>query len=123
MTILRNLLKAHAAVAKDIFNSGDLASRIGQLAVEAVINGMDSQEWKDYMSLFADNEAQLNRLTVQTPDEPSYLKQARAYIVSNAICDAATGVKTHNNVNTSIDDELPEEPDGTIVRPFNIPNP
>jgi hypothetical protein len=123
MSIFKNLQKAHAAVAKDTFNSGDLGIRIGQLAVQAVIKGMDSQQWKDYMSLFADNEAQLNRLTVATLDEPSYLPQTRAYIVSNSICDAATGVKTHNNVDLRIDNELPVEPDGKIVRPFDIPNP
>lgn len=124
MSIYKNLQKAHAAVAVNTFQGGDLAIRLGQQAVAALIGGMNSDEWRKYMSLFADNEAQLNRLTVKGNNEPSYLMRARAYIVSNAICDAATGTKTPQNVEPDIDDGLDETPDETVaaIRPFQLPD-
>lgn len=122
--IVRNLQKAHAAVVLDTFRGGDLGFRMGQRAIKAITKGLNSPEWKTYMSLFADNAAQLNRLTVETPGEPAYLPQARAYIVSNAVCDAATNTETSNRVDTRIDDGLNDVSDGTIdaLRPFPIPD-
>lgn len=122
MTIMKNLEKVHAAVVVDKAKAeGQLGESIGILAVEAIMKGIKSDEWKTYMSLFADNAEQLDRLTVETPGEGTYLRQARAYIVSNAVCAAGTNTFTGARVDERIDDGVnSEDPDGTVSKPPGI---
>ena len=96
-TILKNLQNIHAAVVIDTINGGVLGARIGALAIKAITsgmtdaNGMPTADWKTYMSLFADNVTQLNRLTTTATDGGrSYLPQFRAYIAGNGVCGAAS---------------------------------
>jgi len=124
MSIFKNLHKAHVAIEEDLVNATDvkpptLGKKYSVAAVAAITKGMGSQEWKDYMSLFADNAAQLARLTtVAAGGEPDYLPLFRAYIVSNSVCDITTNTNTINRVTRAIDDGIADEqPDGTIVRP------
>lgn len=122
MTILKNLQRVAAAVALDELAGGTFGETVKNAGIAAIMGGINSPEWKTYMSLFADNAQQLNRLT--TPDPQSdlnYYPQMRAYIVSNSVCGTITGTRTHLNVNTDIDDSLPEEPDGSVTKPFPIP--
>ncbi|MDT7690573.1 MAG: hypothetical protein QOE46_3332 [Acidobacteriota bacterium] len=121
MGIYKNLQKVHAAVVVDqVKGAGTLGEQIGVLAVNAIISGMDSDDWKKYMSLFADNAEQLNRLTVKAGSDDSWLRQARAYIVSNAVCAAGTTTFTGNRVTIDVDGDVSDAPDGTVVKPFNI---
>ena len=103
MTITDNLKKAHVAVVIDTFHGGNLGYRVGQLAIKALTGGINSTAWENYMRLFADNEQQLDRLIKQTDDDEDWLIQSRAYMVSNAICDAQTKTDTGHNVMTAID--------------------
>jgi hypothetical protein len=123
--IFKNLEKAHVAVVIDTFKGGNLGWRIGQLAIKAVNGGIKSEDWKKYMSLFADNEEQLNLLTTEElPADKPYLEQSRAYMVSNAVCDAATTTETGFRVDTGIDTGIAEarEEAFTALRPFQIPD-
>ncbi len=125
MSIMRNLKKVHAAVALDIVNGGTLASEICGRALDAMMQGKESQAWTDYMSLFADNAAQLNRLKADADlvGRP-WLRQSRGYILGNALCDATTGTKLFDRVDTRLDEGIAsEDPDGTIVKVINIPDP
>jgi hypothetical protein len=83
---------------------------------------MGSDEWKKYMSLFADNTEQLNLLTVKTAGEDGWVMQNRAYIVSNAVCAAGTTTFTGNRVRTDFGSEASEVPDGTVIKDPPIPN-
>ena len=123
MSIKNNLAKVHVAVVIDTFKGGPFGAKLKASAIAAITKGLNSEEWKDYMKLFADNEQQLTRLTVEDPNEPSWFKESRAYIVSNAICGADTTGETGANVDDgfSADASLPEEPDGTVQRDFEIP--
>jgi hypothetical protein len=123
MSILKNLQKVNAAVVLDNVNGNPptLGKQIGNAAVAAITGGIASPAWKDYMSIFADNAEQLERLTVQKQGEADYLPQLRAYIVSNAVCDATTTTATANRVSNTIDVGLGEAADGTVVKPFPIP--
>ena len=100
-----------------------LSRRISDAAVAAVTNGIKSEEWRQYMSLFADNAQQLERLTVPQEGEPEYFRLMRAYIVSNAVCDAGTNAHTANKIDGRIDQGLSETTDSTVaaIRPFVIP--
>ena len=125
--IMDNLRKVHAAVAVDnAVGSGKLGTDIGRLAVEAITGGITSPAWKTYMSLFADNPAQLERLTVNPPPaaEKDYLPQLRAYIVSNAVCAADTGTFVADRVDERINGSVSDVVDNEFVagRPFPIPN-
>jgi hypothetical protein len=76
------------------------------------------------MSLFADNEIQLARLQGTDQNPKDYLKQFRAYIVTNAMCDASTDTKTGFRVDERIDENIQnDKPDGKITKPINIPDP
>ncbi len=126
-SIMDNLRKAHAAVAVDnAVGSGKLGTDIGRLAVEAITGGIRSPAWRTYMSLFADNAAQLHRLTVDPPPaaEKNYLPQLRAYIVSNAVCAADTGTFVADRVDDRIDGSTSDALDAEFIkgRPFAIPN-
>jgi|SRR4030095_6213787 myo-inositol catabolism protein IolC len=126
MTILKNLQKVHTAVVVDTFKGAPLrlGDRIMKLALTAVEGGIGSDEWKDYMSLFADNAVQLARLRGTDGNNKDYLKQFRAYIVTNAMCDASTDTKTGFRVDERIDELIQDDqPDGTVTKPIEIPDP
>jgi hypothetical protein len=129
MSILKNLQKAHAAVAVDNVKGtppGTLGKALSNAAVKAITKGLGSNEWRSYMAIFADNAAQLERLTVQKPPglEDDYLPLLRAYVVSNSVCDIGTNTNTVNRVDARIDKDLVNElPDGEPdqYRPAAIP--
>jgi hypothetical protein len=113
-----------------------LGFKLKQAAIEAMMAGIGSKEWKSYMSLFADNADQLNRLTVRAQNEDLWMLESRAYMVANSICGADSTTQTSLRVDALIDEELgvasdnqiidpPENgeaiPEGAIVRPFRIP--
>lgn len=126
MSIFKNLVKAGIAVDDDNVNGnppGALGKKISDAAVAAIMKGIGTAEWKSYMSLYASNKEQLERLTVEKATDLPYFSLQRAYIVSNAVCDIGTNGHTANRVNASFDQGLPEAPDGTVApeRPFSIP--
>lgn len=123
MSIKRNLDKVHVAVVTDTFNGGNFGFLLKRAAVSAITKGMDTPEWNKYMALFADNQQQLQRLTVKDPNEPDYFQDSRAYIVSNAVCGADTTGQTGQNVEGGFSDDpnIPNEDDGTVTKPFEIP--
>lgn len=129
MKILDKLLKLQDIVKKDnaIGHPPEppqaLSLKLSNAAVAAITNGIKSPEWRQYMSLFADNAQQLERLTVPKVGEPKYLRLMRAYIVSNAVCDAGTNAHTANKIDVLIDQGLNDVPDNTVAntRPFVIP--
>jgi hypothetical protein len=134
MSILNNLKKIHAAVTAQRItnNESPIGKALNEAAVLALLGGIGSPPWASYMAVFADNPEQLDRLTVkQDEDEPFYISQMRAYIVSNAICDSGTNAFTNNRVNDLIDGpvgampappEAPNDPEGTIknLRPAGL---
>ena len=121
MSIIENIKKVTEAVVADTAKGGHLGHRMRNAAVKAVMGGIHSAEWKSYMSLFADNAAQLRRLTVPDEQEPGWLVESRAYIVSNAVCGANTTTRTAQDVREDIDDGLEAVADSTIKKPFSIP--
>lgn len=114
MSIFNNLKTAHAAIVVDMARhsidpkdntSGKLGAEINNLAVEALTHGINSDAWREYMSLFASNEAELAHLSdPKKTEDPKFgwLRQFRAYIVSNAICDIGTNGKTHDKITDEI---------------------
>jgi hypothetical protein len=121
-SIFENAGKIHIAVVKDKeTGQGNLALALSALAVRAITKGPGSEEWKSYMSLFADNAAQLTLLTVPQDGEEFYLTKSRAYLVSNAVCAAGTNTATTNGVEkTNFSAVADNNPDGTVTKPAEI---
>ena len=91
---------------------GDL---LKNMAVDAIMAGIGGPKWEAYMRLFADNQEQLDRLNDASQDEP-WLREERAYIVTNAMCTVDTNTRTRLglNENNQIDDGLPTNEDPAI---------
>ena len=124
MKILEKLQRLNTIVTNDRDHGtppGLLGKQLSLAAVAAITNGIKSEDWKQYMSLFADNAAQLERLTVPKPTDEDYLPLFRAYIVSNAVCDITTTTNTANKIDERVDKNLNSDVDNQVVRPFVIP--
>jgi hypothetical protein len=67
------------------------ADASGLLAAKAVLGGIQSPEWEDYMRQFAETTEQLMRLkgTDGTMDHPE-LSIRRAYLAGNGVCGGGT---------------------------------
>ena len=116
-----NLNKVETAM-KDPTKKVAFGLLLKNAAIDAVMNGLGSPQGKAYMSVFADNEQQLTRLTVPDPqNDPNYYRESRAYMVANAICGADSTTLTGTKVKPGIDDNLPIAPDGKVTKPFPIP--
>ena len=117
MSIFNNLRKAHAAIVVDQTkkgldpqnpNVGTLGAQVNTMAVDALTNGVGTDAWNEYMKLFASNAAELAQLADPQKTEgvagaqAAWLRQMRAYIVSNAICDIGTNGKTFDKINGDI---------------------
>jgi hypothetical protein len=100
-SIKENITKVEKAMADPAKKAG-LGLVLKNAAVEAIMKGIGSNEWITYMAMFADNQEQLDRLTVVTPNDKPWLKEARAYIVSNSVCAPSTNTQTGNGIFNSI---------------------
>lgn len=117
MKILEKLANARLAVILDTSQGGHMGFDIGNMAQVAITKGFGSQEWADYMTLFVDTKAQLDRLTTVAAGDDTYFPKGRAYIVANGTCGAETDTFTGKGVDPIIDDGLDPTPDGLIVDP------
>ena len=127
---MNNLKVAHAAIVLDMAKRslqptnpdlGKLGPEINKMAVDALTEGVGSDQWTEYMRLYASNEAELAQLA--DPDKKdSWLRQQRAYIVSNAICDIGTNGKTQDKVGIEIN-IADDQPDAVFIakRKIKIP--
>ena len=136
MSSIKDRLDQAGAAMKTDQHKTQLGFQLKQAAIEAMMAGIGSKKWNEYMSLFADNTEQLNRLTVRAEGEQSWLLESRAYMVANSICGADSTTQTSLKVDALIDDGIqteganmiidPPAPGeevlpGAIVRPFRIP--
>jgi len=89
MAISDNIL----AVQTRIENDADFAADLRQQAIDALYVGLGTEQWNKYMNNFVDTPAtaatptQLARLTTTAGDDQiAYQKEARAYLLGNAVC-------------------------------------
>jgi len=117
MSTIKDRLDQTGAAMKTAAFTAQLGFKLKQAAIEAMMNGIKSKEWKSYMSLFADNAEQLTRLTVRAQNEDEWLLESRAYMVANSVCGADSTTQTGLRVDALIDADLNVESDNTIVDP------
>jgi hypothetical protein len=108
-TIRDNIDKVEKAMGVPA-NKAGLGLVLKNAAIDAIMEGPgpEKEKWQIYMSMFADNQEQLDRLTIVDPaNDPPWLNEARAYVMSNAVCAPNTNTKTGNGIfNTPIETAL-----------------
>lgn len=73
-------------------SSGTIGNVLSYKAVNAILNGIHSDEWKQYMQYFAQTPAELNRLTFNdtaSESDPD-VRQNIVYMVAYATCTTIT---------------------------------
>lgn len=98
-TILENITRVHTGFVDDEAKQDELLLILKTHAVKAILKGIESDEAKKYMSMFADNERQLNLLTNPevVPDMP-WLSEVQAYLMANSVCAPSTNGQTGNGI-------------------------
>ncbi|MGB7923986.1 MAG: hypothetical protein WCF57_12135 [Pyrinomonadaceae bacterium] len=126
MTILGNAKRVQRAVLHDAALGGRLAEDLKEVAVKAVTGGIDSEDWKRYMAIFADNEAQLQRLIGRdaTVSDKIWFDESVAYLASNGVCTSPSTARFIDDIDPLIDSNLDPTP-GTLSAPraLDIPDP
>lgn len=81
---------------------GEISKKVKEGAINAIMGG--AADWVSYMSLFANTPAELARLIPSdgTEDDPN-MREARAYLVANAICAPGTATGLIDNVFDRLD--------------------
>lgn len=120
MKILERIALVQAALVAQ-GTTTTLHFELSDAAIKATRGGIVSQDWADYMTVFADNEQQLKRLTGKDDQaEEDYVKVSSAYLVANGTCGGHSPTGLHLFIDARIDEDLPVEPDGRVRRIINI---
>lgn len=110
MKITAKIKKSHDDVMADAKNPNRFEiNQIGNLAADAIFNGINSIEWKAYMKKYASNKAQLARLCGEDasftfnldPQKRQENKRILAYLLGNGICTTNTRKKSPD-ANTNV---------------------
>ena len=110
MSIRNNIL----AVKKRMLNEIDaedstFSKEVQQKALLAIKKGQGSDEWEAYMKLFAQTNAQLDRLTAKDGTaEDVDMNEKRAYLVADGTCTPETVTNFGANATKGLDFGLPE---------------
>lgn len=124
MSIIGNAKRVAAAVAQGNVTGNTFGGDVKAAATKAIFGGMQSQAWEEYMSLFADNAAQLKRLKGEdAQSNVSWVRDSIAYLAADGMCGATTTGIIANNLDERLDEGLDEAADGTITKIFEIPDP
>jgi hypothetical protein len=127
MKIMERVQYVKKVITDDFAANGTLGSDMQKLGVQALLKGRASGDWATFMCIFADNETQLARLTGDTSKDPQanedWVKETSAYMVAGSPCGGMSPLHFDYLMDEDIDNGLPAEPDGKIVRPIDIPEP
>ena len=106
MTIEANVLEVMDKVEKEIADfgpqGGELSKMVKERSVNAIMGG--AADWVAYMEIYAKNPGELARLIPSdgTHNDPAK-REARAYLVANAICAPGTTTGLIENVFDRLD--------------------
>ena len=81
----------------------DFAAQVKDQAIAAIYQGFGKEAWDAYMRNFADTEKQLTRLTTTDGDGITYVRESRAYLVSNSVCFPGTTDGTKQGVHPNLE--------------------
>ncbi|HEX8147816.1 MAG TPA: hypothetical protein VF591_11605 [Pyrinomonadaceae bacterium] len=120
--IKENVTALSAAIVKAGKGSA-LAEDLRRVAAQATVAGINSNEWRALMTVFADNEDQLKRLRgLDAHVAKPYFKETVAYIAGGSMCTSETTATLPNRISDLIDgDNLNDARDPNFVKLFEIP--
>jgi hypothetical protein len=129
-TIKQNVNELRDAILREKDKKGStFISDVRNAAVKATRGGVSSLEWKTFMTIFADNPEQLERLTVKDGD-PSlvgreYILDSAAYMVGGSICTSETVAHLPHRIDDRIDEGLSDVADAVFaaLKVLTIPKP
>ena len=92
-------------------NDKTISNRVQDLAIAAINDGPGSKARREYMSMFAETEAELRRLMAEddTKNVPS-MDRARGYLMADGPCGTETVTNFGNNTTIILDTGLTPEP-------------
>ena len=98
-TILEKIRRVHTGFVTNKPKQDQLLLILKTHGIKAILKGIESNEAKVYMSMFADNERQLNLLTNpnNVPNMP-WLPEVQAYLMANCVCAPNTNGQTGNGI-------------------------
>jgi hypothetical protein len=123
---MQNVKRVQRAIVHSASLKDNLAAQVKAVAVKAVRGGKDSDDWKKYMAIFADNEAQLQRLLGNDAlANESWFPETTAYLVSNGVCTTPSSLRFTDNIDEHIDDDINDTTPGSLSVPkaLDIPDP
>lgn len=118
MKILDRAAAISAFLTKDKEKAGGTkALPMQQKAIKAILGGIGSEAWRDFMTILASNEDQLKRLTGKDDKANElYVRESSAYAAANSTCGGQTPDRLPQFLDPRIDDGLPTETDPNFVR-------
>jgi hypothetical protein len=122
MTIRANIEARKAQMLKEVQDSGTNGGEFSKLIKERAINAImgGAADWVAYMSLFAQTPDELARLIpTDGTDADADKREARAYLVANAICAPGTATGLVENVFNRLDPPAVAAP--AVVAPAVAP--
>ena len=114
MKIVEKIEQIHRQI-KDKPGDPALAKKMQELAVKAMYSGINHDDWKQYMSNFASNPKQLQRLIGKDEvfNNTEYGRLTLAYVVANSTCGMGTDTETGRDMSDemleALDSGLPTE--------------
>lgn len=90
-------IDAKAAAPDDPNVTTPVTNDVQRKAIKAIIGGSQTEDWEDYMGLFATNAEELAKLK-PTPETPDEQRLALAYLVANGMCGTGTTGALVDNV-------------------------
>jgi hypothetical protein len=110
MSIKDNIIAVKKQLLNDVVAADPQFSKDLQTkALAAIQHGQGSAEWETYMKLFANSNAQLDRLTAKdaTAGDPD-MNQKRAYLAADGTCTPDTVLNFGHNASDALDFGLAE---------------
>lgn len=103
---------------------GKIGVNLRDAAIKAIRGGIDSPDWPDYMTIFADNEEQLKRLSGKEDSNTfPWANQMSAYLVSSGMCGGLTPGRLSEFLDERIDQGVSNIPNGKIKRSVEYQDP
>jgi hypothetical protein len=122
--IRQNVLDMIDAVLKEGDNptpNSTLIADLRKAATEAILSGHENSEaWDSYMTIFADNPEQLQRLKLADAfQDVDYVRKSTAYLAGGSICTSETMAHLAARIDEKIDNDLNDAPDEEFITKKN----
>lgn len=84
--------------------NSEMEVQINDKAVAAILKGVGSQEWEEYMRIFTEDALELNRLKLVETRLSFYAERSVAYLVAYGVCTSTTITRTKTVLHADLDE-------------------